>query len=523
MIKKYAPMRLLCVLVFCTSLMFVCPLEARADNSAAVFNVTIPTVLPVNVDSSGNISVAQDAQIVNNSNSAVKLDAVSVVPQNLWQLDTWETDYASALVNSKRFAMRFNNVPVPTNGAINVSEYPSIESGGSMDLTYDMKIAVQAENLTQTLANMLFTVSWDGHGALTGITVTTGPNQTEYIEGESFDSSGMVVTASYADGSTAVVTGWTVTNGSILPASQESVTVSYTENEIVQTASVPITVTRETAYALLYDTDRDGTGDTLVFQRGNTADPSYTLKQTYTGFETEAYSTERVPWYSQRANIRKVSFDGKIQPIYTQNWFNGFSNLTSVRNAENLDMSQVITVHSMFRDAVSLASLDLSSWDMSNVQTFNYLFYGCTVLSDLNISGWNTSSAKNMSYMFDGCKALTALDLSHFTTSKVTSMGYMFHLCTALRTLSLAGWNTSLVTYMACMFTGSSSLVTIYADSTFTTGAVTNDVNMFNGCTSLVGGNGTTYTPSKGKAYACIDAPGTPGYFTPITTIFFPI
>jgi len=38
---------------------------------------------------------------------------------------------------------------------------------------------------------------------------------------------------------------------------------------------------------------------------------------------------------------------------------------------------------------------------------------------------------------------------------------------------------------------------------------------MFNGCTSLVGGNGTTYNSSHTDAtYARIDRAGTPGYFT---------
>ena len=44
---------------------------------------------------------------------------------------------------------------------------------------------------------------------------------------------------------------------------------------------------------------------------------------------------------------------------------------------------------------------------------------------------------------------------------------------------------------------------------------MTNSSSMFSRCTSLVGGNGTTYSSSHvDKTYARIDTPSTPGYLT---------
>ena len=66
------------------------------------------------------------------------------------------------------------------------------------------------------------------------------------------------------------------------------------------------------------------------------------------------------------------------------------------------------------------------------------------------------------------------------------------------------------------MFYSCANLRTIFADSGWSTAAVTYSSNMFSGCTSLVGGQGTTYSSSHvDKAYAHIDG-GTsnPGYFT---------
>ena len=113
------------------------------------------------------------------------------------------------------------------------------------------------------------------------------------------------------------------------------------------------------------------------------------------------------------------------------------------------------------------------------------------------------------------CTALKNLDVSKFKTSKVTAMRYMFNNCYQLTSLDLANFNTSLVKDMERMFYGSSALTTIYCNNGWNTNAVTNSSNMFSSCTSLVGGNGTTYSSSHtDKAYAHADAEGNPGYFT---------
>ena len=65
------------------------------------------------------------------------------------------------------------------------------------------------------------------------------------------------------------------------------------------------------------------------------------------------------------------------------------------------------------------------------------------------------------------------------------------------------------------MFENCSNLRTIYVGEGWSTAAVVNSKNMFDNCTSLVGGNGTTFDASHtDKEYARIDKPGQPGYFT---------
>ena len=77
---------------------------------------------------------------------------------------------------------------------------------------------------------------------LSGIAVTKAPTKTAYTAGENFDPAGMEVTATYSDSSTAKVTGFTVTDGTVLTAGKTTVTISYTEGGVVKTATQAITV-----------------------------------------------------------------------------------------------------------------------------------------------------------------------------------------------------------------------------------------------------------------------------------------
>ena len=66
------------------------------------------------------------------------------------------------------------------------------------------------------------------------------------------------------------------------------------------------------------------------------------------------------------------------------------------------------------------------------------------------------------------------------------------------------------------MFYNCSNLRTIYVGNGWSTAAVTHSANMFSNCTSLVGGQGTTYDANHiDKTYAHIDGGASnPGYFT---------
>lgn len=74
------------------------------------------------------------------------------------------------------------------------------------------------------------------------ITITTAPAKITYTEGETFDQTGMVVTATYSDNSTATVTGYTVSPSTALTTADTTITISYTEDGVTKTATQAITV-----------------------------------------------------------------------------------------------------------------------------------------------------------------------------------------------------------------------------------------------------------------------------------------
>ena len=92
------------------------------------------------------------------------------------------------------------------------------------------------------------TISYEGHTATqpitviakaeTGIAITTPPTATAYVEGQTFDPAGMVVSATYNDGTTAPVTGYTITPDRALATTDITVTVEYEGHTATQAITV---------------------------------------------------------------------------------------------------------------------------------------------------------------------------------------------------------------------------------------------------------------------------------------------
>ncbi len=114
-----------------------------------------------------------------------------------------------------------------------------------------------ADSVTVTVGENNYTCARDAGGCvaavvpfttearvLDGIAVTTAPTKTAYKVGDTFDASGMAVTAAYDDGTSETVTNYTYTPNGALSADDAAITVSYTEGDVTKTATQAITVTK---------------------------------------------------------------------------------------------------------------------------------------------------------------------------------------------------------------------------------------------------------------------------------------
>lgn len=77
---------------------------------------------------------------------------------------------------------------------------------------------------------------------LKAIGVTKKPTKLEYVSGEKFDPTGMVVSAQYTDSKVKVITGWDYDKKAALQEEDDLITIKYTENDVTKTCTLKITV-----------------------------------------------------------------------------------------------------------------------------------------------------------------------------------------------------------------------------------------------------------------------------------------
>ena len=186
----------------------------------------------------------------------------------------------------------------------------------------------------------------------------------------------------------------------------------------------------------------------------------------------------------------------------------------TVINMGNVNASTCRNFSGLFNGCSSLTTLNYTNFDVSSAISINFMFRNCSSLSSIDLSSFNTSNVEYASFLLMGCSGLTSLNIN-INTESLTSMLSMFYGCSQLTLIDLSSFNTSLVTNTTNCFKNCGSLATIRVSNNFVTSSITSDNDMFYGCTSLVGGNNTSFDSSHtNKEYARIDAPGTPGYFT---------
>jgi hypothetical protein len=139
----------------------------------AIFSVTVPTSLPVDVSADGSVEVADSVKIINNSAGPILVEDVEMIGQSDWTLVSFDIDQTTFKVNEKKIGLQLNSTNEKTdeNGIylFDATKWPIMNAkdgaDGGLDeyeFTYDAILAPQANEITDAVvANVVFTVAWN--------------------------------------------------------------------------------------------------------------------------------------------------------------------------------------------------------------------------------------------------------------------------------------------------------------------------------------------------------------------------
>ncbi len=147
---------------------------------------------------------------------------------------------------------------------------------------------------------------------LTKIEITAQPTKKVYEYGDSFQSAGMVVKATYSDGATANVTGYSCSPTLLSTVGTQTITVSYTENGVTKTATTSVTVNRKTISAV------PSQSGTLTYT-GSSQSPTWT-----------GYSTTQLTIGGTTSGTNAGSYTATFTPKSNYRWADGTTTAKSV-------------------------------------------------------------------------------------------------------------------------------------------------------------------------------------------------
>lgn len=222
---------------------------------------------------------------------------------------------------------------------------PTLASGEGVVMTVWYKKDVAAATLTGTNSWSFTMPAYDVElqveyepAALSSIAITTAPTKTTYNEGETFDPTGMVVTATYSNAPSADVTAscsFSPSTSTALTTNNTVITVSYTENAVERTTSQAITVNALPKYTVTFS---DGGSETQASYGAAVTLPSRSVIDDY-GFagwsennvseETTTAPTTIIP-----AGSYTPTADITLYPVYTKTVGGGTEDKTASVNIE---------------------------------------------------------------------------------------------------------------------------------------------------------------------------------------------
>ena len=140
------------------------PVQLTAE--AAIFNVEVPTGLPVSVSDHGVITTATNAAITNKSSGPIYIAGLSVTGNDGWVTTDYDTTVMSAQkVDTHKVAMTINGSKTTGPDTVNFAAtgFGNIDgAGGTCAISYDAKLPAQSTAIANAdIMNVMFTIAWN--------------------------------------------------------------------------------------------------------------------------------------------------------------------------------------------------------------------------------------------------------------------------------------------------------------------------------------------------------------------------
>lgn len=133
--------------------------KVTLDIGSRSLKVTVPSVLPIWVDSDNNVTVATNAKIQNRSEGPVDVTDVSVEADNNWSLVNFNTDFSKVPVDTKQYGMTMYNDDVIDG--VDLSLFDRIDGSDEIAVVYDGNVAIQSSDINKLdIGHVVFTVAW---------------------------------------------------------------------------------------------------------------------------------------------------------------------------------------------------------------------------------------------------------------------------------------------------------------------------------------------------------------------------
>ena len=249
--------------------------------SSISYAATLQATLDITVDKqevdAGGEYVTFDLKIKDIANAAdgSVTAAEGVITYNTDFFETINPDDCTGIVVNQTngmFSVAFSATSAKELGSIKLKVKSSPTGAGTVKFT---GLNASDGEAIATTADKEFTIKIKSsepgeQKTLSGIKVTKEPNKVSYTEGESFNKSGMVITASYSDGTSKEVTNYSYEPKGALSKSTTKIIISYTESGVTKTTEQKITVNAKATSNTDKDDDKNNNNNNNNNNNSNT-------------------------------------------------------------------------------------------------------------------------------------------------------------------------------------------------------------------------------------------------------------